>query len=237
MTPARRSIRATSAIAEIARSIGHRDGVGSGGGRYGQRSQYVRPVGELGPNDQLRFASPVPEIRDLARWRGDDLMQDRLVVVDQPGDGAILPEVAAIVDHAEDPVVELLDRERHVEGRTIARDRNRSTVYSRYWIARPATFKSVATSPRGSAESKRSMPNMIWKMGATRLSRRSDVAHDHREGIVLVLERGANGRIDLGDQLRKRIVAMQARPDRQGVHEVADHALEFRSRAPARRRR
>ena len=37
-------------------------------------------------------------------------------------------------------------------------------------------------------------------------------------------------------ELRKRSVAAQARPDRQGVHEVADHALEFRPRARARRR-
>src|SRR5262249_31951669 len=70
--------------------------------------------------------------------------------------------------------------------------------------------------------------------GATRLSRRTNVADDHREGIILVLERAANGRIDLGNQLLEGIVAMQPRPDRQRVHEVADHALEFRPRAPAR---
>src|SRR6187200_2564136 len=43
-----------------------------------------------------------------------------------------------------------------------------------------------------------------------------------------MLERGANGRIDLSNELRKRSVAAQVRPDRQGVHEVAHHALEFR---------
>jgi hypothetical protein len=226
-----------SAIAEIARGIRHRDGVGAGGGGSGQRRQHVRPVGERGPDDQLRFASPVPEIRDLARWRGHDLMQDRLVVVDQARDGAILPEVAAIVDYAEDLIVELLDRERHVEGRTIARDRNRfdrvlavldrETRYVQERRHQPARIGGVEA-----LHAKHDLEDG----GATRLSRRSDVANNHREGIILVLERGANGCIDLGNQLLKRILAAQTRSDRQGVHEVADHALEFRSRAPAHRR-
>ena len=38
-----------SAIAEIARSIGHRDGVGPGDGGGGQRHEHIRPVGELAP--------------------------------------------------------------------------------------------------------------------------------------------------------------------------------------------
>ena len=128
-------------------------------------------------------------------------MQDRLVVVDQPRDGAILPEVAAIVDHAEDLIVELLDRERHVERRTIARDRNqfdrvlavldRETRHVQQRRHQPARIGRVETLH---AE------HDLEDGGATRLSRRSDVANDHREGIVLMLERGANGCIDLGNE-------------------------------------
>ena len=65
-------------------------------------------------------------------------------------------KVAAIVDHAEDLIVELLDRERHVEGRTIARDRNRFDRVLAVLDRETRHVQERRHQPaRGSAESKR----------------------------------------------------------------------------------
>ncbi len=71
---------------------------------------------------------------------------------------------------------------------------------------------------------------------AARLSCRVEIANNHGEGIVLMFECRMDRRVDLRKNARERLVARNLCSDRQRIHKIPDHLLEFGTCASAHRR-